>query len=102
MLSVPSIFFRPKGKEEESDMVREKFQVPESDHLTMLYVYQQWKLNKLATPCVMFYIILCNVHYTLLYLQLCVYIIQLETFVCTLFYLKCTCVCLFMFLLAKP
>ena len=46
MLSVPSIFYRPKGKEEESDTAREKFQVPESDHLTMLHVYQQWKMNK--------------------------------------------------------
>lgn len=43
MLSVPSIFFRPKGKEEESDMKREKFQVAESDHLTFLHVYVQWK-----------------------------------------------------------
>ena len=46
MLSVPSIFFRPKGKEEESDTSREKFQVPESDHLTLLHVFQQWKMNK--------------------------------------------------------
>ena len=46
MLSVPSIFFRPKGREEESDQAREKFQVPESDHLTYLHVYQQWKINK--------------------------------------------------------
>jgi hypothetical protein len=29
MLSVPSVFFRPKGREEESDAVREKFFVPE-------------------------------------------------------------------------
>uniref|UniRef100_A0A182JZI4 RNA helicase n=1 Tax=Anopheles christyi TaxID=43041 RepID=A0A182JZI4_9DIPT len=36
MLSVPSIFYRPKGREEEADSVREKFQVPESDHLTFL------------------------------------------------------------------
>ena len=43
MLSVPSIFFRPKGKEEESDAKREKFQVAESDHLTLLHVYIQWK-----------------------------------------------------------
>jgi len=27
MLSVPSIFFRPKGREEDSDNAREKFQV---------------------------------------------------------------------------
>lgn len=45
MLSVPSIFYRPKGREEEADGVREKFQVPESDHLTYLNVYQQWKQN---------------------------------------------------------
>ena len=45
MLSVPSIFFRPKDREEESDAAREKFQVPESDHLTYLNVYQQWKTN---------------------------------------------------------
>merc|ERR550519_762966 len=45
MLSVPSIFFRPKGREEDSDAAREKFQVPESDHLTYLNVYQQWKAH---------------------------------------------------------
>ena len=48
MLSVPAIFFRPKGREEESDSAREKFQVPESDHLTFLHVYMQWKTNKYA------------------------------------------------------
>ena len=45
MLSVPSVFFRPKDREEESDAAREKFFVPESDHLTLLNVYQQWKVN---------------------------------------------------------
>eukprot|EP00096_Caligus_rogercresseyi_P009584 TRINITY_DN3278_c0_g2_i1.p1 TRINITY_DN3278_c0_g2~~TRINITY_DN3278_c0_g2_i1.p1 ORF type:complete len:1104 (+),score=332.56 TRINITY_DN3278_c0_g2_i1:64-3375(+) len=45
MLSVPAIFFRPKGREEDSDAAREKFQVPESDHLTYLNVYNQWKTN---------------------------------------------------------
>lgn len=29
MLSVPSVFYRPKEREEESDAAREKFQVPE-------------------------------------------------------------------------
>ncbi|XP_049849303.1 pre-mRNA-splicing factor ATP-dependent RNA helicase PRP16-like [Schistocerca gregaria] len=43
MLSVPSVFVRPKERAEESDMAREKFMVPESDHLTLLFVYQQWK-----------------------------------------------------------
>lgn len=45
MLSVPTVFFRPKDKQEESDAAREKFFVPESDHLTLLHVYQQWKHN---------------------------------------------------------
>eukprot|EP00397_Hematodinium_sp_SG-2012_P002527 GEMP01002534.1.p1 GENE.GEMP01002534.1~~GEMP01002534.1.p1 ORF type:complete len:1247 (+),score=319.69 GEMP01002534.1:21-3761(+) len=45
MLSVPSIFYRPKDRADESDAAREKFSVPESDHLTLLNVYQQWKKN---------------------------------------------------------
>jgi len=45
MLSVPTVFFRPNGREEESDLAREKFAVPESDHMTMLHVYQQLKAN---------------------------------------------------------
>eukprot|EP00743_Colponemidia_sp_Colp-15_P007008 GILK01007563.1.p1 GENE.GILK01007563.1~~GILK01007563.1.p1 ORF type:complete len:1219 (+),score=255.03 GILK01007563.1:307-3657(+) len=45
MLSIPSIFYRPKEREAESDAAREKFFVPESDHLTLLNVYQQWKNN---------------------------------------------------------
>ncbi len=45
MLSVPSVFFRPKDREEESDACREKFFVPESDHLTLLNTYNQWKNN---------------------------------------------------------
>lgn len=39
MLSIPAIFYRPKGREEESDTAREKLFVPESDHLTLLNVY---------------------------------------------------------------
>ncbi|KAJ4396935.1 DEAH-box RNA helicase prp16 [Gnomoniopsis smithogilvyi] len=45
MLSVPNVFFRPKERQEESDAAREKFFVPESDHLTYLHVYSQWKFN---------------------------------------------------------
>ncbi|XP_050295240.1 pre-mRNA-splicing factor ATP-dependent RNA helicase PRP16 isoform X2 [Anthonomus grandis grandis] len=56
MLSVPSIFYRPKGREEESDGVREKFQVPESDHLTFLNVYNQWKQNGYSSHW-------CNEHF---------------------------------------
>ncbi|CAG8620152.1 11452_t:CDS:10 [Funneliformis mosseae] len=43
MLSVPSVFYRPKERMEQSDAAREKFFVPESDHLTLLHVYTQWK-----------------------------------------------------------
>lgn len=56
MLSVPPIWFRPKDREEESDAAREKFFVPESDHLTLLNVYQQWKNNGYRTDW-------CNRHY---------------------------------------
>ncbi|XP_064538400.1 pre-mRNA-splicing factor ATP-dependent RNA helicase PRP16 [Drosophila montana] len=56
MLSVPSIFYRPKGREEEADGVREKFQVPESDHLTYLNVYLQWKQNSYSSTW-------CNEHF---------------------------------------
>lgn len=43
MLSAPPVFFRPKDRAEESDAKREKFFVAESDHLTFLNVYLQWK-----------------------------------------------------------
>ncbi|XP_029464131.1 pre-mRNA-splicing factor ATP-dependent RNA helicase PRP16 isoform X2 [Rhinatrema bivittatum] len=56
MLSVPAIFYRPKGREEESDQIREKFAVPESDHLTYLNVYLQWKNNNYSS-------IWCNEHF---------------------------------------
>lgn len=56
MLSVPSVFYRPKGREEDSDSAREKFQVPESDHLTFLNVYKQWKLNGYSSSW-------CNEHF---------------------------------------
>ncbi|KAK9351521.1 helicase [Lipomyces doorenjongii] len=45
MLSVPNVFYRPKERQEESDAAREKFFVPDSDHLTLLHVYHQWKSN---------------------------------------------------------
>ncbi|KAK4629525.1 Pre-mRNA-splicing factor ATP-dependent RNA helicase prp16 [Fulvia fulva] len=45
MLSVPSVFYRPKERLEEADAAREKFFVHDSDHLTLLTVYQQWVAN---------------------------------------------------------
>ncbi|GLU06194.1 hypothetical protein SLE2022_232450 [Rubroshorea leprosula] len=46
MLSVPSVFLRPKDRAEESDAAREKIFVSGSDHLTLLNVYKQWKANQ--------------------------------------------------------
>lgn len=43
MLSVPSVFYRPKERANEADAIREKFSISESDHLTLLNVYNQWK-----------------------------------------------------------
>lgn len=45
MLSVPNVFYRPRERQDESDAAREKFFVPESDHLTYLHVYSQWRAN---------------------------------------------------------
>ncbi len=45
MLSVPNVFYRPKERQEESDQARERFLVPESDHLSLLNVYSIWKAN---------------------------------------------------------
>lgn len=56
MLSVPSVFFRPKDREEESDAAREKFFVPESDHLTLLNVYMRAKQYRFDTAW-------CNRHF---------------------------------------
>lgn len=56
MLSVPGIFFRPKDREEESDASREKFFVPESDHLTLLNVFLQWRQQKYSSSW-------CNEHF---------------------------------------
>ena len=56
MLSVPAVFYRPKGREEDADSAREKFQVPESDHLTYLNLYHQWKRNRYSSQW-------CNEHF---------------------------------------
>lgn len=45
MLSVPPVYYRPKERQREADMMREKFYVNESDHLTLLNIYNQWQQN---------------------------------------------------------
>ena len=45
MLNVQSIFVRPKDHEKQADLARERFYIPESDHLTLLNVYEKWRIN---------------------------------------------------------
>ena len=54
MLSVPTVFYRPPERMEESDAAREKFFVAESDHLTLLNVYNQWKAHRYICPLSMY------------------------------------------------
>jgi pre-mRNA-splicing factor ATP-dependent RNA helicase DHX38/PRP16 len=56
MLSVPSIFYRPRDREAEADASREKLFVSESDHLTLLNVYNQWKSHDYSAEW-------CNKHF---------------------------------------
>lgn len=56
MLSVPQVFYRPKERQKESDSARSRFFVPESDHLTLLNVYSQWKCSKYSRRW-------CNKHF---------------------------------------
>lgn len=42
MLSVPPVWFRPKDRASEADAARERFAVPESDHLTLVNVFGAW------------------------------------------------------------
>ncbi|KAF5345483.1 hypothetical protein D9756_010451 [Leucocoprinus leucothites] len=46
MLSVPNVWLRPNNQRREADAAKELFTVPESDHLTLLNVYNQFILNK--------------------------------------------------------
>lgn len=50
MLSVSEVFYKPHGREEEADAMRMKFLVPESDHLTMLNVFNLWFNTGLNRP----------------------------------------------------
>lgn len=43
MLSIETVFYRPKDKQTVADSKRSKFHAPEGDHLTLLNVYDSWK-----------------------------------------------------------
>ncbi|KAI8874317.1 P-loop containing nucleoside triphosphate hydrolase protein, partial [Ramicandelaber brevisporus] len=49
MLSVPQVFARPRAQLEQADAARERFCVPESDHLSLLNVFKQWTTNSRST-----------------------------------------------------
>ncbi|KFA45814.1 hypothetical protein S40293_08975 [Stachybotrys chartarum IBT 40293] len=50
MLSLLTIFYRPKEKQTQADQKKAKFHDPSSDHLTLLNVYNAWKLSGYSTP----------------------------------------------------
>lgn len=45
MLSIPNVFYQTREAADQAEAAKEKFFVPESDHLTLLNVYQQWRRN---------------------------------------------------------
>lgn len=50
MLSMPTVFYRPKEKQTQADQKKAKFHDPHGDHLTLLNAYNSWKQNKYANP----------------------------------------------------
>lgn len=48
MLSVESVFYRPKDKAVQADARKARFHQPEGDHLTLLAVYQGWAAAKFS------------------------------------------------------
>ena len=45
MLSVPSVFYRPRDKQSQADAQKATFHQPEGDHLTLLATYDAWKAS---------------------------------------------------------
>ncbi|KAK9768112.1 DEAH-box ATP-dependent RNA helicase prp22 [Basidiobolus ranarum] len=48
MLSIQSVFYRPKEKQALADSKKAKFHQPEGDHLTLLTVYNGWKTSRFS------------------------------------------------------
>ncbi|KAG9073571.1 DEAH-box ATP-dependent RNA helicase prp43, partial [Ceratobasidium sp. UAMH 11750] len=46
MLSVPNVWLRPDNRRKEADTAKRLFTVPDSDHLTMMNVYNEYVNNK--------------------------------------------------------
>ena len=52
MLSVPTIFYRPKEKQSLADQRKARFHAPEGDHLTFLNVFRSWVESGVLAPVV--------------------------------------------------
>ncbi|PUU82695.1 P-loop containing nucleoside triphosphate hydrolase protein [Tuber borchii] len=50
MLSVQTVFYRPKEKQNQADQKKAKFHDPHGDHLTLLNVYNAWKNSAFSNP----------------------------------------------------
>ena len=50
MLSVQTVFYRPKEKQQQADQKKQRFHDPHGDHLTLLNVYNGWKNSKFSNP----------------------------------------------------
>ena len=50
MLSVQTVFYRPKEKQQQADQKKSKFHDPAGDHLTLLNVYNAWKRSNFSAP----------------------------------------------------
>lgn len=50
MLSIQTVFYRPKEKAAQADQKKARFFQPEGDHLTLLTVYEAWKKSGFSSP----------------------------------------------------
>lgn len=50
MLNVPTVFHRPKEKQQQADQKKAKFHDPAGDHLTLLNVFNAWKTSGFSNP----------------------------------------------------
>ena len=50
MLSVKTVWYRPKEKQQQADQKKSKFHDPHGDHLTLLNVYNGWKTSRFSDP----------------------------------------------------
>ena len=49
MITVPTVFYRPKDKQQQADQKKAKFHDPHGDHLTLLNVYNAWKRSNFSS-----------------------------------------------------